>query len=78
MGSGRLRCRSARPGSSVAVRLRNSWQPMMGWMPLPVQAWANSSAPNRFAESVSATAGMPAALARAGSFSALIAPSDIE
>ena len=48
---------------------------MMGWMPLAVQAWLNSSAPNRLAVSVNATAGMAAASARSASFSALIAPS---
>ena len=38
---------------------------MIGWMPLPVQAWLNSSAPNRLPVSVIATAGI-AGLARQG------------
>ena len=48
---------------------------MIGWMPLAAQAWLNSSAPNRLPVSVMATAGIWASRARAGSFSALMAPS---
>jgi hypothetical protein len=51
---------------------------MIGCTPLPAQACENSNAPNRFAVSVSATAGMPASRARAASLSALMAPSDRE
>ena len=48
---------------------------MIGWIPLAAQAWLNSSAPNRLAVSVIATAGMFASSASAGILSALIAPS---
>ena len=57
------------------MRARPIWQPMIGWMPLAAQAWLNSSAPNRLAVSVIATAGMFASSASAGILSALIAPS---
>ena len=57
------------------MRASAIWQPMIGWMPLAAQAWLNSSAPNRLAVSVIATAGMFASCARAGIFSALMAPS---
>ncbi len=48
---------------------------MIGWMPFATQAWLNSSAPNRLAVSVIATAGMSAWRASAGILSALMAPS---
>ena len=48
---------------------------MIGWMPLAAQAWLNSRAPNRLPVSVMATAGIWASRARAGSLSALMAPS---
>ncbi len=51
---------------------------MIGWTPASLQAWENSSAPNRSARSAMATAGMPAAAASLPSFSALIAPSSSE
>ena len=75
MGSGLKRGASARGWS---VRARAIWQPMMGWTPLPEQYWLNSRAPNRFPESVMATAGMPASLAKAPILSALMAPSESE
>ena len=59
----------------LSGRVRASWQPMIGWMPLPTQYWLNSSAPNRLPVSVMATAGICASRARAGSLSTLIAPS---
>ncbi len=73
-GSGGWRAASGRSGSASA-RVRNSRQPMMGWMPFFAQASANSSAPNMLALSVSATAGIPLSSASAASFSALMAPS---
>ena len=39
---------------------------MIGWMPLAAQAWLNSSAPNRLAVSVIATAGMFASQRQGG------------
>ena len=59
----------------ASVRASAIWQPMIGWMPLAVQAWLNSSAPNRLPVSVMATAGIAASRARAAIFSALMAPS---
>ena len=72
-------CASSTIGSGgrrgLSPRLSAIWQPMIGWMPLAAQAWLNSSAPNRLAVSVIATAGMFASSAKAGILSALIAPS---
>ena len=48
---------------------------MIGWMPLAVQDWLNSRAPNRLPVSVIATAGIAASFARAAILSALMAPS---
>ena len=48
---------------------------MIGCTPLATQAWENSSAPNRLAVSVIATAGIALSAARAASLSGLIAPS---
>ena len=62
-----------RPGLSVRTRL--IWQPMIGCTPSLVQAWLNSSAPNRLLESVIAAAGIPASRAIDAILSALIAPS---
>ena len=53
-------------------------QPMIGWTPASLVITENSSAPNRFARSVSATAGMFSAAARAPILSALMAPSRSE
>ena len=53
-------------------------QPTIGCTPAPLVATENSRAPNRFARSVSATAGMPAAWARPPMASALMAPSSKE
>ena len=56
-------CASSTIGSGgrrgLSARASAIWQPMIGWMPLAAQAWLNSSAPNRLAVSVIATAGMP-------------------
>ena len=72
-------CASSTIGSGgrrgLSDRVRAIWQPMIGWMPLPAQAWLNSSAPNRLAVSVIATAGILASSAKVGIFSTLIAPS---
>ena len=48
---------------------------MIGCTPSFAQAWLNSSAPNRLALSVIATAGIPASRAIDAILSALIAPS---
>jgi hypothetical protein len=48
---------------------------MMGWMPLPVQYWENSSAPNKLPVSVIAAAGIFCAIAKAAILSGAIAPS---
>ncbi len=48
---------------------------MIGWMPLPVQYWENSSAPNRLPVSVIAAAGIFSALASAAILSGRMAPS---
>ena len=72
-------CASSTTGSGgrrgLSVRASAIWQPMIGWMPLPVQYWENSSAPNRLPVSVIAAAGMPASLARAAILSGRMAPS---
>ena len=68
---------TTRSGGSIGLSSRVSaiWQPMIGWTPLAVQAWLNSSAPNRFAVSVIATAGIDASRASEAILSALMAPS---
>ena len=70
---------AARPGRAAGADCRRArsaiWQPMIGWMPLAAQAWLNSSAPNRLAVSVIATAGIAPSRARAAILSALMAPS---
>ena len=59
----------------MSARVSAIWQPMIGWMPFPEQYWENSRAPKRLPESVMATAGIWASLARAASLSTRIAPS---
>ncbi len=68
-------CASSTTGSAPPARVRLIWQPMIGCTPRPTQYCENSSAPNRLAVSVMATAGMPESRARAAIFSGFIAPS---
>ena len=58
--------RVGRQAGVVGVGRSASWQPMIGWMPLPAQYWQNSRAPNRLPVSVMATAGMFSRLRQGG------------
>ncbi len=61
--------------SGLSGRARESWQPMIGWIPALAQVWENSRAPKRLLVSVIATAGIFALRASSAIFATLIAPS---
>ena len=70
--------RAQRSGGPSPIPVTGRAQPTIGCTPASLVATENSSAPNRLARSVSATAGMPAPRASLPRASALMAPSSSE